>query len=392
MFVGEDQELWPELLRCSTRENWRMTFAHAGDEALVALDEQEYDAVVSNLSLRGMSGADLLHEVRERRPGIWRFLRAQAKNAQDFPGWAGAADQLIEAPLGAEAIQDRLAKAFKNGFWKPGAVAQNLLASCPNLPSPPKIYHRLLELVASPNVSLEKIGAVIEEDPAMSAKILRLVNSSIFALRLDVTRASEAVMYLGIETTKAIILVAHSMSAFNAVERINFPIEALLKHSFMTARFARWISRVECPRGQTPDQAFTSGLLHDIGKLLLAGNQGDAYARAIEYARKERVPLRQAEKEFFGADHAELGGCLLASWGLPQPIVEAVALHHSPVWLGESNSFNATTAIHAANVFAQEEDAPAPGLLASSIDQNYLQSGGFFDSIDGWRNTCRFRE
>src|SRR4051812_16982321 len=103
MFVGEDQELWPELLRCSTRENWRMTFAHAGDEALVALDEQEYDAVVSNLSLRGMSGADLLHEVRERRPGIWRFLRAQSKNAQDFPGWAGAADQLIEAPLGAEA-------------------------------------------------------------------------------------------------------------------------------------------------------------------------------------------------------------------------------------------------------------------------------------------------
>lgn len=389
MFVGEDQDLWPELLRFSScQDNWRMTFAHTGDEALAALDEQEFDAVVSNLFLRGMSGPDFLHTVRERKPQAWRFLRAERHNAHDVKGWAGAADQLIEAPLNAEAIQTRLAQAFSNSFWRPTPVAQTLLAGCPLLPSPPKIYHRLLDLVASPNVSLEKIGALIEEDPAMSAKLLRLVNSAVFALQLDVTRASEAVMYLGLEITKAMILMAHTMSSFNAVEHVKFPVENLLRHSLTTARYSRWIARVECPRGQTPDQAFTAGLLHDIGKLLLAANQGEVYARTIEFARKEKTTLLKAEREFFLTDHAELGGCLLSSWGLPQPIVEAVALHHAPAWIGESNSFNATTAVHVANAFAHENKPGAEGFLPAEINNDFLQAGGFFDSVENWRKSC----
>src|SRR5438128_2288059 len=103
MFVGEDQELWPDLLKCSAQENWRMTFAHAADEALVALDEQEFDAVVSNVQLRGMNGAELLHEVRHRRPEIWRFLRGEPQIIHETKGWAGAAHQFIDAPCGAEA-------------------------------------------------------------------------------------------------------------------------------------------------------------------------------------------------------------------------------------------------------------------------------------------------
>jgi putative nucleotidyltransferase with HDIG domain len=392
MFVGEDSELWPELLRCSTRENWRMTFAHAAEEAMAALDEQDFDAVVCNLTLPKQTGTDFLHELRERKPQVWRFLRAKPGASHDVKGWAGAADQLLEIPLGADAIQTRLEQAFNKGFWRPTAIAQSLLAGCPILPTPPKLYHRMLEMIASPNISLEKIGGVIEEDPAMAAKILRLVNSAAFGLQINVTRASDAVMYLGLETTKAMILIAHTMSSFNAVERVKFPMEKLIKHSFTTARYARWIARVECPRGQTPDQAFTAGLLHDIGKLLLAANQGEAYARTIEYARKETFTLRQAERDFFGANHAELGGALLSAWGLPQPIVEAVALHHAPMWLGESVSFNATTAVHAANVFAQEETETAPELRPAAIDLDYLNGGGFLDSIDSWRETCRLRE
>jgi HD-like signal output (HDOD) protein len=159
----------------------------------------------------------------------------------------------------------------------------------------------------------------------------------------------------------------------------------------MTARYSRWISRVEMPRGQTGDSAFTSGLLHDIGKLLLAANHGEAYARCIEFARKEKRHLVRAEREFFGVDHAELGGCLLSSWGLPQMIVEAAALHHAPAWLGESNSFNAMTAVHAANVLAQEEYLVAEGLAPASFDFAYLQSGGFFDNVDKWRENCKAR-
>ncbi len=390
MFVGEDQELWPDLLRSSSSEGWAMTFAHTADEALVALDEQSFDAIISNLNLRGMSGPEFLHEVRNRRSDVWRFLRADPRSVQDTRGWAGAAHQLIEFPAGAEAIQQRLTKAFREEFWKPGAIAQTLLTTCPVLPSLPKVYHRILDLLNSPDASLEKIGALIEQDPPMSAKILKLVNSAIFALRLDVNRASEAVMYLGIETTKAILLLAHSTSAFHPIERIHFSMEQLVRHSVATARFARWISQEECPRGQTPDQAYTAGLLHDIGKFLLAANRPEAYGRAIQHARKNQLSLRQAEMDFFGADHAEIGGALLASWGLPQPIVEAVALHHAPRWFGEP-SFCPATAVHAANFLAIEDDAGRHTELPT-LDEEYLSAGGVNESIHAWRQSCLFRE
>ncbi len=390
MFVGEDQEIWPDLLKSSARENWRMTFAHAGDEALVALDEQEFDAVITDLSLRGMTGPELLHEVRQRRPEIWRFLRGRPQVAHESTGWAGAAHQFIEGS-GAEEIESRLAQAFRREFWMPGPVAENLLATCPLLPSPPQVFYQILDALSSPSATLEQIGDIIERDPPMSAKILKLVNSAVFSLQVDVTRPSEAVMYLGMETTKAMVLMAHTVSSFQKVERAEFSFEQLLRHSYSTARRARWITQLECPRGKMADQAFTAGLLHDIGKFLLAGNRSEAYARAIQHARKNRISLRQAEFDFFGADHAELGGCLLAAWGLPQPIVEAVALHHAPRSMGDGG-FCPATAVHAANILAHEHDGSAQGFHSSEFDLDYLRASGCEDSITGWRQTCAFRE
>src|SRR6185436_8093064 len=119
-------------------------FARTANEALVALDEQDFDAVVTNLDVSGMTGTELLQEIRERKPNVWRFLRAEPQAAHETAHWAGAADQLIETPLDAQAIQTRLAQAFDKGFWRPHPVAQNLLHSCPLLPSPPKMYHRML--------------------------------------------------------------------------------------------------------------------------------------------------------------------------------------------------------------------------------------------------------
>jgi putative nucleotidyltransferase with HDIG domain len=391
MFVGEDHELWPELLRSPDRENWRFTFAHGADEALVALDEQDYDAVVANLKLPGISGAELLQEIRSRRPDIWRFLRAQPDEVANCSGWAGAAHQVIDLPVGVEDIQTRLNLAFTNQVWKPSPVAETLLSTCPLLPSPPKLYYKMVDLLSSPTASLERIGELIEQDAPMAAKMLQLVNSAIFALQLKVNRASDAVLYLGVETTKAVVLMAHTVSSFQSIKRIALPAEKILAHSFHVAKYARWIAQQECPRGQTSDQAFTAGLLHDIGKFLLAANRGEAYARAIEYATKGPMTLQQAEVDFFGVDHAELGGCLLASWGIPQPIVDAVAMHHKPTWLNDSG-FAPVTAVHAANVLANEQHPIELGFAQSELDLDYIEAGGFSEAIERWRCGCVSRE
>jgi putative nucleotidyltransferase with HDIG domain len=390
MFVGEDQVLWPELLRCAD-EHWRFTFAHGADEALVALDEQNYDAVVANLTLPGMSGAELLQEVRHRRPDVWRFLRAQPEAVSKSTSWAGAAHQVIDLPVGVEDIQTRLNQAFTKQVWRPTLVAESVLSTCPLLPSPPKLYYRMVDLLSSPTASLEKIGELIEQDAPMSAKILQMVNSAIFALQLKVNRASDAVLYLGVETTKAVVLMAHTVSCFQSLKRIALPAEKILTHSFHTAKYARYIAQQECPRGQASDQAFTAGLLHDIGKFLLAANRGEAYARAVEYAIKGEMTLQQAEVDFFGVDHAELGGCLLASWGIPQPIVDAVALHHKPSWLSDSG-FSPITAVHVANILANEQHPIELGFVLSEMNLEYLEAGGFAESAEGWRNLCVSRD
>ena len=127
--------------------------------------------------------------------------------------------------------------------------------------------------------------------------------------------------------------------------------------------------------------------MHDIGKFLLAANRGEAYARAIEYAGKGQMTLQQAEVDFFGVDHAELGGALLASWGIPQPIVDAVALHHKPAWLNDSG-FSAITAVHAANILANEQHPIELGFQHSEISLEYLEAGGYSESVDAWRNVC----
>src|SRR4051794_1514807 len=113
MFVGEDQELWPELLKSSAHSDWRLTFAHGGEEALVALDEQHFDAVIANLRLPGMTGAELLQEIRHRRPDVWRFLRAKAAAATESDCWAAAAHQLIDPPASVDAIQSKISHALE---------------------------------------------------------------------------------------------------------------------------------------------------------------------------------------------------------------------------------------------------------------------------------------
>jgi putative nucleotidyltransferase with HDIG domain len=249
----------------------------------------------------------------------------------------------------------------------------------------------MVDLLSSPTASLERIGELIEQDAPMAAKMLQLVNSAVFALQLKVNRASDAVLYLGVETTKAVVLMAHTVSSFQSIKRIALPAEKILSHSFHVARYARWIAQQECPRGQTSDQAFTAGLLHDIGKFLLAANRGEAYARAIEYATKGPMTLQHAEVDFFGVDHAELGGCLLASWGIPQPIVDAVAMHHKPTWLNDSG-FAPVTAVHAANVLANEQHPIELGFAHSELDLDYLEAGGLNDAIERWRCGCVSRE
>jgi HD-like signal output (HDOD) protein len=132
------------------------------------------------------------------------------------------------------------------------------------------------------------------------------------------------------------------------------------------------------------DEAFIAGLLHDLGKLMMCANMPEPYQQAQTLARERQIAIGDAEQEIFGATHADVGAYLLGLWGLPVPIVEAVALHHQPL-KAISRSFTPLTAVHVANVLDHESSDEHDGSSGSSLDQEFLKEVGVQDQVDGWR-------
>lgn len=390
LFVGEDIALWEQLQNQAGgfSENWDVAFAKSGLQALASLTQSPCDAVVADMQLPGMTGAQLLDEVMQRSPKTLRFVRASMADQQAAMKCVGTAHQYLVKPSDAQTIGFALDRAFSLESWLPNDTVQKLIAQMKKLPSPPNLYFKIVAELQSPDASIENIGSMVAQDPVLSAKLLQVVNSAVFGLQLQVVSASEAVMYLGMETTKALVLLAHTFSYFDKVRTAEFSVEKLWKHSVATGKFAEQIARAEGASPEVVGQAFTGGMLHDLGKLLLAANVPDAFKEALVKSKEQKIHLWDAETGVFGATHGELGACLLGIWGLPMPIVEAVALHHFPIRF-LSKHFCPLTAVHAANVIEHEIQAEAKDSLIAAADANYLAELGLAERMDAWRDLCK---
>lgn len=390
LFVGEDLALWEQLQNQSGgfSENWDVAFAKSGLQALASMTQSPCDAIVADMQLPGMTGAQLLDEVIQRSPKTLRFIRASMADQQAAMKCVGTAHQYLVKPSDAQTIGFALDRAFSLESWLPNDTVQKLIAQMKKLPSPPNLYFKIVAELQSPDASIENIGSMIAQDPVLSAKLLQVVNSAVFGLQLQVVSASEAVMYLGMETTKALVLLAHTFSYFDKVRTAEFSVEKLWKHSVTTGKFAEQIARAEGVAPEVVGQAFTGGMLHDLGKLLLAANVPEGFKEALTKAKEQKIHLWDAETGVFGATHGELGACLLGIWGLPMPIVEAVALHHFPIRF-LSKQFCPLTAVHAANVIEHEIQAESKDSLIAAADSNYLTELELAERMDTWRDLCK---
>jgi HD-like signal output (HDOD) protein len=233
------------------------------------------------------------------------------------------------------------------------------------------------------NTSVEEIGAIIGLDIGMTAQVLKLTNSAFFGLSRQFSNAAEAVAYLGLDTIKSLVLSIHAFSQFDKAETGALKIEALWSHSLQVAGLAKRISKLEGQEPKAIEEAFTAGMLHDIGKLVLAVNLPNEYTEATHLAQSG-LELPLAEHKVFGANHADVGGYLIGLWGLPVPVVEAVALHHSPS-RATPPIFSPLTSVHAANVLEWERPHPANGAPPPHLDDNYLRLLGVSSRLEAWR-------
>ena len=264
---------------------------------------------------------------------------------------------------------------------------QLLVSQLQSLPSLPSLFTELVNEMRSPNVSMKKIGEIIAKDLGMTAKILQMVNSAFFGIRRRISSPGEAVSLLGLDTIMTLVLTINVFSQVKQEALPGFSLGALWTQSMRVGMLSKRIAMKEAPDPGVVKDAFTAGLLHDAGHLVLAANLPEEYSRMLRLKQAQEKPEEESEREVFGASHSEIGAYLLGLWGLPDPIVEAVAFHHHPERC-VANGFGPITAVHVANSL-ERETRPAPRKDPSeAIDLDYLARIGLTDRLPNWREIC----
>jgi len=389
LYVGADDAENPDFRLRLARINpqWEVFFCSRSSEALEFLAQSKFDAIISDDQLPDMDGFHFLDAVQQRHPEIRRVLVSELTDRKSAVKIAGVAHHCVPKPCDVETLRETLDRTFALNVWLSNPAVRGLVRRMTVVPSPPDLYFEVVRALRAPDVDIEKIAQRAAQDPAMTAKLLQLANSAAIGLRHRVTSVQSAIGYLGLETTRSLILLAHTFSYCDKTRLAGFSIEALWRHSLRTGLLARAIARHEDAPAETVDEAFLAGLLHDIGELLMAVNIPEDYARVIARARQCKVPLWQAEFELLQATHAELGAELMAIWGLPLTVVEALALHHHPAKL-LSTSFCPLAAVHVADSVEHEISGPASPLPDNTIDPTYLADLGLEDRLEPWREVC----
>jgi putative nucleotidyltransferase with HDIG domain len=358
LFVDDDANVLEGLRRVlrGQRDEWDMHFAGSGAEALLIMEATPMDIIIADISMPGMNGVQLLEHVMDRYPNIIRMIFSGHSESDLLMKSVAVTHQYLSKPCNPEILKSIITQASESKTFLQNENLKNLISRLGALPSMPALYREISKELKSPEASINKIGEIISHDPSMAAKILQLANSALFGRRHSISKIATAVSYLGLDHVAKLLLAIHAFEELMPTVSGLISVEELWMHSNNTAMGAKKIAEEQHASDNIIDDAFTAGLLHDIGKLIFASRFPEEYAIVIKKAIESQNPLWIVEREIFLADHAEVGAYLLAIWGLPTPIVDATAFHHNPS-ATTNGGFCALTAVHAADTLDNLADS-----------------------------------
>ena len=390
LFVDDESNVLDGIRRMlrADRTRWDMHFAVGGEAALRACETGAFDVVVSDMRMPGMDGATLLGHIRDRYPSTARLILSGSAEMGLATRAVSLAHSYLAKPCDASEFQSAIARVCAQQDMLCTPELRRIVGTVGELPSLSATYIHLRQAVSDPSTSIRQVACIIQQDVAMSAKVLQLSNNAFFGVAQRVTSLSSAVSYLGMETIKNLALASEAFRVFVPGSHVPRSVcESMQLHALRTSAI---VGTLPLDR-KTRDIASMAALLHDIGRLFLASSMPNEFCSVLARSSERGCKPFEAEEELLGTSHAEIGAYLLALWGLPNLAVEAIAHHHHPTRIPHSG-LDCAVAVYVANLLAHEiDDHPegSAGLEIEESDRACLETLGVLSRFAEFRELAR---
>ena len=391
LFVDDEPRVLEAIERMlfERRDRWDLVFCHDARQANRTLSASPVDIVVSDMRMPGEDGASLLGHVQNFYPDVVRIVLSGQMDEETALRAAPVAHRFISKPCDGEALEAMLDHICALRESLPFPDLRGLVGGLDVLPAFEPSHRALRRALEEPQVNLQEVGNLLEQDMALCAKLLQLLNSSFFGHADNAQDVREGVLHLGTDMVRRLALSLEVFRYSGQLLQIpGFAMPEIQQHSVLTARVAR---RILGGAEQDAQQAYVAGLLHDVGRLIMAATMPGSAGIALQAAHNHPEPLDAAERDLLGADHSDLGAYLLGLWSLPQTVVKAVAGHHRPLDTAEveqelvNGQPGVRLAVQIADVLAQEEADQHGVQEGGPVDLAYLHDLGLGDRLDEWR-------
>ncbi len=392
IFVDDEVNVLDGIRRMLRRhfnpDEWEIAFSTSGDEALAMMAENPFDVIVSDMRMPGMNGVTLLGKVMEQYPQTIRFILSGHSEQQLIMQSIGSTHQYLSKPCDSDVLIGTIRRAFELRSVIENDALLQIVARIKSLPALPDLYVKVMHELKSADSSGERVGEIIASDVAMSAKVLQVVNSAFFGMRRNVESPKHAVQLLGLDIVKSLVLMLQVFSQSDVPRIHGFSMDSLWRHSLLVGRCSQAIMRKSEPDKKAADDCYMAGLMHDIGKLVLALNMSAKYADALALTSGTDIKLEDAERQVFEVTHGQVGGYLIGLWGFPDPVVEACIFHGVPS-ASSVNRFTSLAAVHVADCLCNRYRPFDNVSESKECDLAFLQRIGCESRLPAWESLCR---
>jgi len=326
LFVDDDSMVLNALERTFFEAEFTTFFTQSAIDAYDILEKNTVDLVVSDIRMLPVSGADFLREVKKRYPNTIRIVLSAYgdRNMMVKVICEGLAQVYILKPWDNQKLISQISHLIsmhRNLMEIQKTIGTGIAYHLPVLPS---LYTKMLVMIEE-GKSLKEIAAIIETDPATTANILKLANSSFFGLTISTVH--QALVYLGVTSVKDIVLVSELFAETADTENHDLRHQ-INNHMVYTSKLLHGLHQ-HLLASRIPEEFSVAGLLADIGRLFLLEYNPDKYRSALtRYIDGQEIPLAELERMQLGFSHTQLGALILDWWNLPVSLVEASLYHH----------------------------------------------------------------